>query len=108
MSVVQSTDLMLDPAVPAFLKQHGAEAVLAALTDLIRTCFPDRRALKAYVKEDYDEPGWFRVVLEVVLPPTLPLDKVEQQTRQFDEAMDGIVPEEIGMLFVMVPHFAAE
>ncbi len=93
-------------AVAALLRHHGGEAAFATLLELVRTCFPDTCTVQAIVREDHDERGWFRVVVEVTLPADTAPDTVQRQHRLFEEQFAEAVPDERGALFVVHPHLA--
>src|SRR5262245_48508956 len=76
---------VIAPEVAELVRYHGAEKSFAAVMQLARDCFAPVQALRAYVKEDDDERGWLRVVVEVILPANHPHDLLRQQRELYRE-----------------------
>ncbi len=62
----------------------------------------------ARLQEDYDEPGWWRVVVEVALPESLPVDVWLDQNRRYYERLYARIPLAQTPLFVMSHEYRAE
>ena len=60
------------------------------------------------LQEDYDEPGWWRVVVEVALPESLPVDVWLDQNRRYYERLYARIPLAQTPLFVMSHEYRAE
>ena len=63
MSVSTSPKVTVGSGVPEFLRKNDAEAAFQAVCEIIRKCFPQTLAIDAQLEEDYDQPGWWRVVV---------------------------------------------
>jgi hypothetical protein len=75
----------VDPSVVDFIKRHGAEADFQKVCELVRTCFPERRAIKVWLLEDPDEDGHTWVVLNVLLPGSHPPELLRVQQNRYHE-----------------------
>jgi hypothetical protein len=99
--------IVIDPAVPEFLKQHDAEEDFKTGCALVRECFPEMLSLRAKLQEDWDEPDWIRVVLEVKVPAAHPLDLLSEQRKRFINRFLEAVPLDHVPLFLLREEFAA-
>ena len=108
MSVSASPKATVGPGVEEFLRKNGAEAAFQAVCETIRECFPQTLAIDARLQEDYDEPGWWRVVVDVALPESLPVDVFVDQDRRYSERLYARIPLAQTPLFVMSHEYRAE
>jgi hypothetical protein len=79
--------ILLEPGVAEFLERHAAEAEFQTASELVRTCFPQVRSIRAYLQEDPDENDRRRVVFHALVPQSHPLDLLEDQQRHFYEQL---------------------
>jgi hypothetical protein len=108
MSVSISPKLTIGSGVQEFLKEKDAEAAFQAVCECIRECFPQTLAINARLEEDHDEPGWWRVVVDVALPDSLSVDVWLDQDRQYYERLYERIPLAQTPLFVKLHEFRAE
>ncbi len=100
MSVSTSPTVTIGLGVQEFLRKNDAEAALQTICEILRECFPQTLALDAQLEEDHDTPGWWRIVVGVMLPDAIPPDTwLDQQKRYVERRVDR-VPLPQDMLFV--------
>jgi hypothetical protein len=92
MNAATSHEAILEPGVAEFLKRHAAEEEFQATCELVRGCFPQFRDIRVFLLEDPGEDDRQRVVLQITLPPSHPLDLLGAQRRRFSEELVERVP----------------
>jgi len=65
--------------VTDMLRAKSALEEYAISMELIRECFPERRGLEIYLQDDPDEAGITCVILEVVLPESMPFEVLNER-----------------------------
>ncbi len=100
MSVSVSPKVTVGPGVSEFLRKHGAEGALATFCEIVRECFPQTLAIEALLEEDYDEPGWWQVVVIVTLPDSVSTDAWLDQHKRYHELRPQRIPHAHNSLFV--------
>jgi hypothetical protein len=85
MKIATCCEPILEPGVAEFLERHAADAEFQTTCELVRTCFPELQCIRAYMLEDPDEEDRWRVILNVTVPPSHPLDLLEAQRHRFSE-----------------------
>ncbi len=100
MSVSASPTVTIGPGVQEFLRKNDAEAAFQTICEILRECFPQTLAIDGQLEEDHDEPGWWRVVVGVTLPDSIPPDIWVDQHRRYHERRVDRVPLPQDMLFV--------
>jgi hypothetical protein len=108
MDVSTSPKVTIGPGVQEFLRKNGAETSFQAVCDVIRACLPETLAIDAELGEDYDECGWWRVLVLSTLPAATPVERVVEQERLFHERCAERIPPEQRPLFVTQSTFAPE
>ncbi len=108
MSMSTAAKVTVGPGVQEFLRKNDAEAAFQVVCESVRECFPQTLAIDARLQEDYDEPGWWRVVVDVALPESLPVDVWLDQNRRYYERLYGRIPHAQTPLFVKSNEFRAE
>jgi hypothetical protein len=93
MKTETSPEVNFEPGVVEFLKRSAAEEEFQRTCALVRSCFPELRIIQAYLQEDPDEDDRKRVVLHAILPPSHPLDLLqEQQHRYYEQLVEQCPP----------------
>jgi hypothetical protein len=83
-TVPMQTDTIAVPKdVMDLLKTKSAEEEYRVTEQLIRENFPEMQSLDVYLQEDPDEDGITRVILEVVLPETMPFEILSERRNMF-------------------------
>ncbi len=108
MSVTTTPETIVEPAAVEFLKKQGAERDFETICALVRTCFPELRALEAKLEEDGDEPNWYRVIVYVTLPENHPVDLFLQQNRRYHDSLVLQLPPQRTMPFGLMPIFSQD
>ena len=67
MSISTSPKVTVGPGVSEFLRKNDAEGAFPTICEIIRECFQHAVAVEALLEEDYDEPGWWQVVVDITL-----------------------------------------
>src|SRR5438477_10836648 len=79
-------ELKLETGVREFLRQHQSEAAFEWACDLIRTSFPELKAIRVRLLEDPDEDDHTWVVFHVLMPAAHPPELLwAQQNRYYEE-----------------------
>ena len=94
MNTASSREITIEPGVVEFLKLHAAQEEFETTTELVRSCFPELRDIRAFLLQDPDEDDRWRVVLHVQLPRFHPLDLLLDQERRFYELLVERCPPE--------------
>ena len=92
MKIVTNSEPRVEPDVAEFLRHHAAEVEFQTTCDVVRACFPEVCQLHAFLQEDPDEDNRWRVIVEITLPPSHPLDLLEAQRRRFSQQLVELVP----------------
>ena len=108
MSVSTSPTVTIGLGVQEFLRKNDAEAALQTICEILRECFPQPLAIEARLEEDHDEPGWWRVVVDVALADPITPDTWVDQHRRYHERRGERVPLPQNSLFVTAFEFAPE
>ena len=83
---------ILEPGVAEFLKRNAAEAEFQTTSQLIGVCFPESNDIRAFLLQDPDEDERQRVILEVTVPPSHPLERLQSQRCRFSEQLVEQLP----------------
>ena len=104
-----NVECKLASGVEEFLKDHDAEADFRSHCELVRSCFPDLRAIQVRLLEDPDEENHTWVGLHVFLPPSYPPELLRAQQRQYYEKLWDLPARPYHPLsFVLSIQFARE
>jgi hypothetical protein len=85
MSISTAPSVTIGPGVQEFLRRNDAEAAFQTICEIIRECFPETRAIGAQLEEDHDIAGWWRIVVSVTLPDSIPTDTWLDQHKRYHE-----------------------
>ena len=108
MSVSTPLKVTVGSGVPEFLRANDAEGDFQAICDIVRECFPHAVAVEARLQEDHDEPGWWRVVLDMSLSHIESADAWVDQSRRYCELLVDRAPPPRNMLFTMLHEYLPE
>lgn len=108
MSVSTSPKVTVGPGVSEFLRKNDAEGDFRTICDLVRECFPHAVAVEARLEEDHDEPGWWRVVVDMTLRHFESADAWVDQNRRYHELLVDRIPPPRNMLFVTLHQYLPE
>jgi len=108
MSVSTSPKVTVGPGVPEFLRKHDAEGALPTICEIIRECFPQAVAIETLLEEDYDEPGWWQVVVVITLPASVSTDVCHEQHKRYHELRSERIPHAQNSLFVTIRKYQPE
>ena len=92
MKIITNSEPKVEPEVAEFLRRHTAEVEFRTTCDIVRACFPEVCDIHAYLQEDPDEDDRWRVIVEITLPQSHPLDLLGAQRRRFSEQLVERLP----------------
>ena len=99
MSASTSPKVTIGPGVQEFLQKKDAQAAFQTVCEIVGESFPQTLAIEARLEEDHDEAGWWRVVVGVTLPESIPADVWIDQHRRYSVLRADRVPSPQDMLF---------
>jgi hypothetical protein len=108
MSVSTAPNVTIGPGVQEFLRKNDAESAFQTICEIIRECFPDTRAIDAQLEEDHDEPGWWRVTVDVTLADSITPDTWVDQHKRYHELRGERIRLPENSLFVTAFEFSPE
>lgn len=86
MSVTTSRELLVEPEVAEFLRQHHADGAFQTALGIVRGLFPDL-GLKVWLLEDPDEENHTWIILEVATLTADPEQTLRHQINRFHEEL---------------------
>ena len=107
MKIHLTEQVMIGAGAQEFLDHHDVQADFRTICELVKNCFPDALRLEAALREDADEPGRFRILLDATLPADYPLELHLVQNRRYHERLVQAIPLSHCPYFALLTEFMA-
>ena len=108
MSLTTSREPVLEAGESEFLKRHDAEAAFQTVCELVRTYFPELRAINVWLLEDPDEDDHTWAVVHVFMPAAYSQEVLQEQLRRYHKELVKRLPFKYLPLFGLMTDFWRE
>jgi hypothetical protein len=92
MNISTSVPLKMNQEVIDFLREKQVEGAFETMCRLAEECYPALHSLEAELQDDVDEEGRRYVLVQAFLPEDYPLEKSQQEVREFNRKKGERIP----------------